>query len=53
MLTGQMTDRPRVTWSGARAGELYTIMILDEGISFLNGKRYVHWLVTNVPGIYW
>ena len=30
MLTGQMTDRPRVTWSGARAGELYTIMILDE-----------------------
>ena len=21
-----------------------------QGISFLNGKQYVHWLVTNVPG---
>ena len=30
MLTGQMEDRPQVTWSGGRAGELYTIMILDE-----------------------
>jgi len=50
MLTGQMEDRPQVTWSGGRPGELYTIMILDEGISFLNGKQYAHWLVTNVPG---
>ena len=30
MLTGQMEDRPQVTWSGGRAGELYTIIILDE-----------------------
>ena len=30
MLTGQMEDRPQVTWSGGRPGELYTIMILDE-----------------------
>ena len=30
MLTGQMADRPQVTWSGGRPGELYTIMILDE-----------------------
>ena len=49
MLTGQMEDRPEVMWT-SQPGELYTIMILDEGISFLNGKQYVHWLVTNVPG---
>ena len=49
MLTGQMEDRPEVGWE-AGPGELYTVMILDEGISFLNGKQYVHWLVTNVPG---
>ena len=49
MLTGQMEDRPEVGWE-AGPGELYTVMILDEGISSLNGKQYVHWLVTNVPG---
>ena len=48
MLTGQMKDRPSVKWSGA-SGDLFTIMILDEGIDFLNGQQYVHWLVTNVP----
>ena len=48
MLTGQMKDRPSLKWSGA-SGDLFTIMILDEGIAFLNGLQYVHWLVTNVP----
>ena len=51
MLTGQMEDRPEVMWT-SQPGELYTVMVLDEGISFLNGKQYVHWLVTNVPGKY-
>ena len=36
MLTGQMKDRPSLKWSGA-SGDLFTIMILDEGIAFLNG----------------
>ena len=49
MLTGQMEARPEVGWEAGH-GELYTVMILDEGISSLNGKQYVHWLVTNVPG---
>ena len=63
MLTGQMEDRPEVMWT-SQPGQLYTIMILDEGISCegvtdcaplrrnLSGKQYVHWLVTNVPGRY-
>ena len=49
MITGNMRDRPQVTWSSGDSG-LFTIMILDEGISFLNGQQYAHWLVTNVPG---
>ena len=51
MMTGTMGDRPEVGWA-AQPGQLYTIMILDEGITSLGGKQYVHWLVTNVPGRY-
>ena len=51
MMTGTMGDRPEVGWA-ARPGQLYTIMVLDEGIASLGGKQYVHWLVTNVPGRY-
>ena len=29
---------------------LYTVMIVDEGIERLEGKQFIHWLVTNVPG---
>ena len=50
MLTGQMRDRPQLTWSGDSPGDLFTIMIVDEGIERLNGQQYAHWLVTNVPG---
>ena len=49
MITGQMKDRPSITWS-AEPSELFTIMIIDEGIAFLGGQQYAHWLVTNVPG---
>ena len=49
MLTGQMKERPSVKWS-ANPGDLFTVMILDEGIASLNGQQYAHWLVTNVPG---
>ena len=49
MITGQMKDRPHISWS-AQTTDLFTIMIIDEGIAFLNGRQYVHWLVTNVPG---
>ena len=49
MITGQMKDRPSITWS-AQSSDLFTIMILDEGIAFLNGQQYAHWVVTNVPG---
>ena len=49
MLTGQMKDRPSVKWS-ANTGDLFTVMILDEGIASLNGQQYAHWVVTNVPG---
>ena len=49
MMTGTMGDRPEVGWA-AQPGQLYTIMVLDEGITSLGGKQYVHWLVTNVPG---
>ena len=51
MMTGTMGDRPEVGWA-AQPGQLYTIMVLDEGIASLGGKQYVHWLVTNVPGTY-
>ena len=44
-----MKDRPRISWS-AETSELFTIMILDEGIPSLGGQQYAHWLVTNVPG---
>ena len=49
MITGQMRDRPSVSWSADKT-DLFTIMILDEGIAFLNGQQYAHWVVTNVPG---
>ena len=49
MITGQMRDRPSVSWSADQT-DLFTIMILDEGIAFLNGQQYAHWVVTNVPG---
>ena len=49
MITGQMKDRPSISWS-AEPSELFTIMIIDEGIAFLGGQQYAHWLVTNVPG---
>ena len=45
-----MTDRPsNLRWTTER-GALYTIMLLDAGISRLLPKMYVHWMVTNVPG---
>ena len=49
IITGQMKDRPSITWS-AQSSDLFTIMILDEGITALGGQQYAHWLVTNVPG---
>ena len=49
MITGQMKDRPSITWS-AQTSDLFTIMILDEGIASLGGQQYAHWVVTNVPG---
>ena len=49
MITGQMKDRPTISWS-AEPSDLFTIMIVDEGIAFLGGQQYAHWLVTNVPG---
>ena len=45
-----MTDRPsNLRWTTER-GALYTIMLLDAGISRLLPKMYVHWMVTNIPG---
>ena len=49
MITGQMRDRPSISWS-AKPSDLFTIMILDEGIASLDGQQYAHWVVTNVPG---
>ena len=41
----------QVTWYlQSPSSDLFTIMIIDEGISALIGQQYVHWLVTNVPG---
>jgi len=45
-----MTSRPsNLRWTSER-GALYTLMLLDAGISRLLPKMYVHWMVTNIPG---
>ena len=50
MLTGQMKDRPTLSWPASRSS-LYTVMIVDEGVSSLPaGQQYVHWIMTNIPG---
>ena len=48
-LTGWLEDRPELGWAADRRA-LYTVMIVDEGIERLEGKQFIHWLVTNVPG---
>merc|ERR1712079_71233 len=45
-----MTDRPEGMRWGTEYGALYTVMLLDAGISRLLPKMYVHWMLTNVPG---
>lgn len=49
MITGQMKDRPTLSWSADRSS-LYTVMIVDEGVASLNGMQYIHWIMTNIPG---
>lgn len=45
-----MTSRPsNLRWTSER-GVLYTLMLLDAGISRVLPKMYVHWMVTNIPG---
>jgi hypothetical protein len=44
-----MGEKPaRLRWDSER-GALYTVMLLDAGISRLLPKMYVHWMVTNIP----
>merc|ERR1712079_89560 len=45
-----MTDRPEGMIWGTEYGALYTVMLLDAGISRLSPKMYVHGILTNVPG---
>ena len=49
MMTGQMATRPVVFWEGDR-NSLYTVMMVDQGIERLEGKQFIHWMVTNIPG---
>jgi len=49
MMTGQMATRPVVFWEGDRTS-LYTVMLVDQGIERLEGKQFIHWMVTNIPG---
>jgi len=45
-----MTDKPVGMRWGSEYGALYTVMLLDAGISRVLPKMYVHWMLTNVPG---
>merc|ERR1712106_1041870 len=47
--TGQMAERPVVSWNGD-SSSLYTVIIVDQGIERLEGKQFIHWMVTNIPG---
>merc|ERR1711910_189393 len=47
---GLMTNRPRLTWP-SEPGALYTVMVIDAGIQRVLPKVYMHWMVTNIPGI--
>ena len=49
VLTGWAEDRPVLRWSADRRS-LYTVLIVDEGIARLEGRQFVHWMVTNIPG---
>ena len=49
VLTGWLEDRPQLGWAADRRA-LYTVLIVDEGIERLEGKQFIHWMVTNVPG---
>ena len=49
MITGQMKDRPTLSWSADRSS-LYTVVIVDEGVASLNGMQYIHWIMINIPG---
>ena len=51
MMTGQMKDRPRLSWT-TEPGALYTLIISDEALEALvgEGNDYIHWVVTNIPG---
>lgn len=51
-MTERNTERaPILTWN-ASADELYTIIMYDTDApeAKKNGKEWVHWLVTNIPG---
>ena len=31
-------------------GKLYTVMIMDTGVSLIAPAQFFHWLVNNIPG---
>ena len=45
--TEDMLKKPTLKWD-TESGELYTIFIIDFGITDLGGQQYIHWLVANV-----
>ena len=45
-----MTERPTSLRWNSEYGSLYTLMLLDAGISRLLPGMYSHWMVTNIPG---
>jgi len=51
MMTGQMRDRPKLSWT-TDPGALYTVVLSDEALEAVlgEGNDYIHWVVTNIPG---
>ena len=51
MMTGQMRDRPKLSWT-TEPSALYTVVLSDEALEAVlgEGNDYIHWVVTNIPG---
>ena len=39
----------QVSWRGD-GDSLYSLLLVDNGITSLNGSQFVHWFLVNIPG---
>uniref|UniRef100_A0A1B6JCU3 Phosphatidylethanolamine-binding protein n=1 Tax=Homalodisca liturata TaxID=320908 RepID=A0A1B6JCU3_9HEMI len=47
----EFKNQPTISYSGGRKGEKYTVVMVDpDAPNHPEGKYYLHWIISNIPG---